>query len=388
MRSHGLSVNACLAVFSALLAARSALGAWTIVPSPDGDGRRSMLNAVAGISSDDVWAVGLKTPPDSGAPQTLVEHWDGLRWNIVPSPNRPGRGAQNVLHGVTAVAADDVWAVGYSVDLDSPTIYSTLALHWDGSSWSIVPTPNLDPAPRAYNALLSVSAAATDDTWAVGGAPVADAGRAIFMHWDGIAWSLFPAPLEVSFWFNSSRFSVVTIASDDAWSVGAGESIHWDGVSWTALGGAEDDAAIAAADPSAVWAVGSFTYYDEGEYFGPFTKASRWAGDRWIGSLPRSPRADDNFAGVAVVSDTDVWGVGRSGGLTLTEHWDGTSWSVVDSPNGNPNPPSGYRWANWLLGAAALSTDDLWAVGYFYESDAATQHTLILHWDGSPTGSL
>ena len=42
------------------------------------------------------------------------------------------------LHGVTAVAADDVWTVGYSVDLDSPTIYSTLALHWDGSSWKQV----------------------------------------------------------------------------------------------------------------------------------------------------------------------------------------------------------------------------------------------------------
>ena len=370
--------------FSALLVlAYPAHGAWTLVPSPNGEGRRSALNAVAAVSPDDVWAVGVATPADSGVPQTLIEHWDGLSWSIVPSPNRPGRDAQNVLQGVTAVASDDAWAVGYSVDLDRPTIYSTLTLHWDGVSWTIVPSPNLEQAPHAYNALRGVSAVASDDIWAVGGAPVADSGRAIFMHWDGGDWSLFPAPPEMMFWFDSSRVAVVAIASDDAWSIGPGDSTHWDGVSWSVVGGAQSEAAIAAAGPTAVSAVGSYTTYDEGEYFGPFTMAARWTGDRWLSTPSRSPLWDDNFAGVAVIADGDVWGVGRSGRLTLTEHWDGTSWSVVPSPNGNPNPPAGRWFANWLLGAAALASDDVWAVGYFFESDAVTQRTLILHWDGA-----
>ena len=370
--------------FSALLLlAHPAHGAWTLVTSPNGEGRISALNAVAATSTNDIWAVGLTTPADSGAPQTLIEHWDGLSWSIVPSPNRPGRDAQNVLQGVAAVASDDAWAVGYSVDLDSPTIYSTLTLHWGGASWSIVPSPNLEQAPHAYNALLGASAVASDDVWAVGGAPVGDAGRAIFMHWDGAAWSLFPPPRETDFWFDSSRFAVVAIAGDDAWSVGAGESIHWDGVSWNVLGGAQSDAAIAAAGPTSVWAVGSYTTYDEGEFFGPFTKAARWTGDRWLSTPSLSPLGDDNFASVAAVADDDVWSVGRSGRLTLTEHWDGTSWTVVPSPNGNPNPPAGIRFANWLAGASALSTNDVWAVGYFFENDAVTQRTLILHWDGA-----
>ena len=207
--------------FSALLLlAHPAHGAWTLVTSPNGEGRISALNAVAATSTNDIWAVGLTTPADSGAPQTLIEHWDGLSWSIVPSPNRPGRDAQNVLQGVTAVASDDAWAVGYSVDLDSPTIYSTLTLHWDGVSWSIVPSPNLERAPHAYNALLGVSAVASDDIWAVGGTPVNDSGRAIFMHWDGGGWSLFPAPPEMMFWFDSSRVGVAAIAPDDAWSIG------------------------------------------------------------------------------------------------------------------------------------------------------------------------
>ena len=86
---------------------------------------------------------------------------------------------------------------------------------------------------------------------------------------------------------------------------------------------------------------------------------------------------------MAAVADDDVWSVGRSGRLTLTEHWDGTSWTVVPSPNGNPNPPAGIRFANWLAGASALSTNDVWAVGYFFENDAVRQRTLILHWDGA-----
>jgi hypothetical protein len=365
-----------------LVAADSAMAAWTLVPSPNGSGRQSMLRAVAALSPNDVWAVGFATPADSGAPETLIEHWDGQTWSVVPSPNRTGRDAQNALYGVAAVAPDDAWGVGYSVDLDSPSIYSTLTLHWDGDSWSIVPSPNLEQGPHAYNALLAVSAIASDDIWAVGGAPVADSGLAIFMHWDGVAWSLFPAPPGIGY-YDRSRFSVAAIASDNAWSVGGGESTHWDGVSWSVVGGAQSEAAIAAADSTGVWAVGSYITYDEGEYFGPFTKTAHWDGSRWLSIHSQSPLWDDNFVGVAAVSGSDAWAVGRTGRFTLAEHWDGAAWSVVSSPNGNPNPPSTRQDPNQLLAASALSSDDVWAVGYFYENDGFTQRTMIMHWDGS-----
>ena len=382
----GPSSIAVLVGAAILGTAGQAGGAWSLVPSPNSPGRRSVLNAVAVVAPDDVWAVGVGTPPDSGTLQTLTEHWDGVSWTVVPSPNRLGRDARNALTGVTAIASNDVWAVGYSTDLDSPTVYSTLTIHWDGDNWSIVASPNLEPAPNAYNALLGVSAVATDDIWAVGGAPVADAGRAIFMHWDGAAWSLFPAPLEMRFWPNSSRFSVLAIASDNAWSVGAGESAHWDGVSWTVVPGAQDDWTIAAANPTAVWAVGAFSTYDEGQYFGPFTKAARWDGSQWFNTRSLSPRWDDTFVGVTVISPEDVWAVGRTGLSTLTEHWDGAVWSVVPSPDANPNPQPRRRDQNQLLAAAQVSSDDVWAVGYFYESDGFTQRTLILHWEGLATG--
>ena len=76
------------------------------------------------MSADDTWAVGLATSTyyiSDGDPitssQTLIEHWDGTAWSIVPGPN-PGTADNyygtitNELYGVPAVSASDVWAVG------------------------------------------------------------------------------------------------------------------------------------------------------------------------------------------------------------------------------------------------------------------------------------
>ena len=59
---------------------------------------------------------------------------------------------------------------------------------------------------------------------------------------------------------------------------------------------------------------------------------------------------------------------------TLIEHWDGTAWSQVASPN-----PGGSANRNQLLGVAALSASNAWAVGFYYP----TPKTLIEHWNGT-----
>src|SRR5947209_274998 len=102
-----------------------------------------------------------------------------------------------------------------------------------------------------------------------------------------------------------------------------------------------------------------------------------------------NPGGANYLEGVATVSTSDVWAVGyifNSTEETLIEHWDGTSWSVVSSPN----PGSGQ---NVLRAVAVISTSDVWAVGYSYPD--ANSATLIEHWDGtswsavpSPNGGL
>src|SRR5439155_23809415 len=72
----------------------------------------------------------------------------------------------------------------------------------------------------------------------------------------------------------------------------------------------------------------------------------------------------DQLSGVSALSPEDVWAVGRmispngQKTRTLVEHWSGTAWSVVASPN----PGTGL---NELSDVAALAPDDIWAVGMF-----------------------
>jgi hypothetical protein len=130
---------------------------WTIVAQP-ASGYDTYLDAISARASNDIWAVGGTNVTD-----TLIEHWDGVAWHIVPSPNVTGPGSvSNVLTGVSALGAADVWAVGGS--LYNGSTYSTLAEHWDGSSWTIAPTPS--PQPSA--ALNAVSRSPGGPLFAVG----------------------------------------------------------------------------------------------------------------------------------------------------------------------------------------------------------------------------
>src|SRR5438067_982720 len=91
--------------------------------------RRWRSTGTAAVAAHAVWAVG-DYYSSSGSVQTLVEHWNGSTWSTVPSPN-PGMG-YNYLSGVGAVSAHDVWAVG-NYAAGSSGADQTLAEHWNGS---------------------------------------------------------------------------------------------------------------------------------------------------------------------------------------------------------------------------------------------------------------
>ncbi len=96
---------------------------------------------------------------------------------------------------------------------------------------------------------------------------------------------------------------------------------------------------------------------------------------------PNSRTGANGLNGVGVVSADDVWVVGyydgNSTGRTLTEHWDGTVWTIVPSPNSGSG-------TNILYGIAAVSANDVWAVGYYH--NGTTSQTLTEHWM-APSGA-
>src|ERR1700694_3107069 len=81
--------------------------------------------------------------------------------------------------------------------------------------------------------------------------------------------------------------------------------------------------------------------------------------------------------GSAALSPTNVWAVGGAGPRPLVEHWDGHHWSIVASPN-----PDGTG-HSMLYGVSARSSADIWAAGYSYSYQTDTWHPLIEHWNGS-----
>src|SRR5947207_2735228 len=84
----------------------------------------SHLQAVCDRAGNDAWAVGYYR--GNGPAQTLIEHWNGINWQVIPSPNVGT--SDNYLNAVTAREADDAWAVGY---YRNGTVSQTLIMHWN-----------------------------------------------------------------------------------------------------------------------------------------------------------------------------------------------------------------------------------------------------------------
>src|SRR5207244_470365 len=113
------------------------------------------LYGISAISANDVWAVGNM----DGLTYSL--HWDGTKWSVVPTPQIGDK--TNDLFAVKGLSANNVWAVGrYFTDVDD----ETLILHWDGHAWRQVPSPS--PLRMLDNFLFRLGATSPTDVWTVG----------------------------------------------------------------------------------------------------------------------------------------------------------------------------------------------------------------------------
>ena len=334
--------------------ATAAASPWRVVHTPSPSAQGNYLSSTAVLSANDVWAVGAWYRP-IGTPATLVEHWDGSAWSLVHSPNR--NKAYNELHAISAVSSSDIWAVGY-YNISSYISEKTLIEHWDGSAWSLVPSPNAGPNASI---LYGVAAVASDDVWAVGLGNSADASKGISlaMHWNGTAWAIVPTP-KVGSGVNQ-LYGVTALASNDVWAVGESPFgalvLHYDGVAWAVVpnaapaGGESELFAVAAASPTDIWAVGS----TDGQ-----TLTEHWNGTTWtVVPSPNGPKPSNAFSGVAFDA-SGVWAVGASvNDLTVTyrpisARWNGTSWKLVATPS--PDTLS-------ALAGVASGPGGTWAVG-------------------------
>jgi hypothetical protein len=291
------------------------------------------LNSVAGISAKDVWAVG----SSCYSFDAIIEHWNGTAWSMVAgaSPAKDGGGATASLYGVAAISPSNVWAVGYS----GSGGLQTMIEHWNGSSWQV------SSGGGVSGYLSSVSATGPNDVWASGGTNNGN----LIEHWDGAAWTVVQTPQPA----NSSLDSVTALSPTDAWAVGSkrgsngGEvtfTLHWNGTSWSEV-----------ASPN------------------PSTAAS----------------ASNQLRSVVALASNDVWALGMYENeqtnfhqhRTLALHWDGSSWSLVDSPT----PGRTGQLTTAAAVPSGVTPGQLFAGGYFsyydrniYDGHYTDPRTLVL----------
>jgi hypothetical protein len=146
---------------------------WSSVASPSTGNGANQLNALFAIAPNNIWAFGFSTsvaPPQRAPTKTLIEHWDGTSWTIVPSPNvGPNSIYQsNRLLGITAASATDIWAFGSYQAADGSGQQQTLAMQGNGTTWTIMPTPNPDASGFRSNLLWGGVFTAPGSLWLVG----------------------------------------------------------------------------------------------------------------------------------------------------------------------------------------------------------------------------
>ena len=138
-------------------------------------------------SASDCRSAGFFTTADVS--QTLIEHWDGVSWAIEASPNNDG---SNILNGVTCTSPSDCWAIG-EYYYAAGSRWQTLTEHWEGTSWSIVTSPNA--TRTSPNNLKSVTCTSDSNCWAVGYVDLGTANsRSLIEHWNGSVWAIVPSP--------------------------------------------------------------------------------------------------------------------------------------------------------------------------------------------------
>jgi hypothetical protein len=172
---------------------------WTrlTVPLPNNNNMLSDLDAISADSASDVWIVGtylFEVNSSDYSEEDYSLHWNGSAWSIVPMPLNPGTNP-NVGYALDAIKANsptDVWAVGEQYNLTTNSS-STLIEHYNGTAWSIVPSPS----PGTGGVLNGVTTSnASNNVWAVGDYTPSGSSvvRTLTLNWNGNTWSTVASP--------------------------------------------------------------------------------------------------------------------------------------------------------------------------------------------------
>ncbi len=347
-RGFVLVIAVAVAVSFAASGALAASPKWSVVlPHNSSKTQRNGMDGVSCVATNDCFAVGgYFTGTNPTFQHTEIEKWNGSAWSIVASPNKTGSTiGSNILGGISCVVSNFCMAVGYYTQTGGHP-EQTLVEKWNGTAWSIVASPNVGVVSNDLHAVSCVSSSlcfAVGDT--INGSFVT---QTLVERWNGSTWTRVTS---------ANRGTAST--SNFLWGVSC------------------STATFCMADG----------YYDAAS--GEFTLIEKWNGSAW--SVVTSP----NHSGAASSPADDLWTVSCTKSVTnfclaagdylnagfhqqtLVEKWNGTSWSVLSSPNISTTSNDG------LYSGISCPTTTFCMDSTFTNPNSGHEQTLILEWSGS-----
>ncbi len=376
---------AALLLFSSgllVLGSPSRVGAttsgWTIAAVP-GTGNDDVLLGTTCPSANECFAAGISLADIAGPtsiPSPMIDTWNGADWSLGSGAPLP-TGFNGGLFDVTCAGTRECWAVGAELapnNNGNPT--GTLVEQWDGSAWSVAPTPVLS-GPGVVGAFLQgVTCASPSNCMAVGYTTDANGQNlnALIEQWNGVVWTIVPgADTGQAF---EELTGVQCVNGADCWAVGNAGPVqqdpnflpiypgavgdqglieHWNGSSWSVVPSAAEPApgggylgGIDCVSSTACWASGAATD-STGQASGILME--QWNGSAWIDVSSSVPVPSDSggaiLASISCLGPSACWAVGSYGSFgggggggfqpqSFVENWNGSSWSVEPSPDVSP----------------------------------------------------
>lgn len=284
---------------------------WSLQTTPNPGGFGNNLETVSCLSAAGCIAAGESSGP-------MAELWDGSSWSLIPTPAAPVE-----VDSVSCTSLVACTAVGHSET-------STFAMRWDGAEWNIQSTVDQPGASRSL--LHGVSCVSPTFCMAVGNYETGAGWYPLAEVWDGAEWSLQAIPnlagISVNYLYDVSCTSS-TACTAGGYTPGGAFSAHWNGVSWTAQ---------------------------------------------------KAPPGSSSFDGVSCTSATSCIAVGHTPSIAGVHaaRWNGAEWQTMVAVN----PPGSVRAE--LTSVACVSTSACVAVGWFEsEAGTGTAYTLAEIWNGA-----
>lgn len=377
------ALGAGLAFGTADAAAPSA-GGWSIQPTPNPSGATaSLLTSVSCTSSTACTAVGYSLSKSDPSPSALAERWNGSAWSIQATPTPP-RSSVNLLASVSCPSTRICVAVGLQI-VDS--VDRSLSEEWNGNTWTVVPVAS---SPKASGSgLTGVSCSSASECTAVGGDTVGNQQeQPLAETWNGTLWALEHMPNPHA--ENGSNATAVWCSDTTACTTTA-ESVYadvdqliyalqWDGSHWARVSqpnplgqSANYETSVSCSSAAACSSVGSWTNN------GPLALAERWNGMVWARQAVPEPQGAYQSAlnGVSCPRSAACMAVGTWSSTsnsiptsTLAERWDGSTWTVVATPD-----PSGAEFST-LSDVSCTSPRFCLAVGDAYDPSTSADASL------------